>query len=153
MLNQIVDAIIRLGIVLVLLIQQRQTELSLEVTRHQNQKVLIIKTGKVIAQKLFVNECPVEEACDIGIVEEQHLIQVILGITPLFQLDIPRSLLQAQIDAVRMIGKHTRSCRQGIAQRLVLSLGIAQCYIINLRISRQIVLLGKQRCSQQTTYI
>ena len=138
---------------LVLLIQQRQTKLRLKVTRHQNQKVLIIKTGKVIAQKLFVNECTVEESCDIGIVEEQHLVQVILGITPLFQLDIPRSLLQAQIDAVRMIGKHTRSCRQGISQRLVLSLRIAQCYTINLRISPQIVLLGKQRCSQPTTYI
>ena len=55
LLYQIVDAIIRLGIVLVLIIQQRQPELCLEVTRHQNQKVLIIKTGKVIAQKLFVN--------------------------------------------------------------------------------------------------
>ena len=109
---------------LVLLIQQRQTKLCLEVTRHQNQEVLIIETGKVIAQKLFVNERTVEETCNIGIVEEQHLVQVILGITPLFQLDIPRRLLQAQIDAVRMIGKHTRCCRQGIAQRLVLSLRI-----------------------------
>ncbi len=68
---------------LVLLIEKSQTELCLEIARHQNQQILIIETGKVVSAQLLVDKGTIEETGDIGIVEKQHLIEIILGILPL----------------------------------------------------------------------
>ena len=91
---------------LIFLIEQSQTELRLEIARNKYQKILIIETRKVITEQLLIDKGTIEQTGDIGIVQKEYLIKIILGILPLLQLDIPSSLFQSQIDTVGMICKH-----------------------------------------------
>ena len=99
LLYQAIDAVVCLGIMLIFLIEQSQTELRLEIARNKYQKILIIETCKVITEQLLIDKGTIEQTGDTGIVQKEYLIKIILGILPLLQLYIPSSLFQSQIDA------------------------------------------------------
>ena len=116
LLYQTVDAIVSLGEMLVFLVEKRQPQLCLEVARHQNKKVLIVETRKVVTFQFLVDKSPVEKSRNVGLIEEEHLVELILGIVPLLQLYVPCSLFQAQVYTVRMIRKNICGMCQGVAQ-------------------------------------
>ena len=137
---------------LILLVQQRQAQLRLEIARNQHQEVLIVKTRKIITLHLLVHESTVKEPGYVGIVQKQHLIQIVLGISPLLQLDVPCRLLQSQINAVGMIRQLIRGSRQRITQRLVLRLRITHSFMLRIG-NRHIILLRHHGQRQQKATI
>ena len=86
---QLVDAVEGFGVVMVFLIEQRQTEARLKVTRHQREQVLIVEACEVVAAEAVVAVSTVIECRNVGRVDAQHLVVFTLGRSPLLQLHIP----------------------------------------------------------------
>lgn len=59
-----------------------------------NKKVLIVETRKVVTLQFLVDKSPVEKSRNVGLIEEEHLVKLILGIVPLLQLYVPCSLFR-----------------------------------------------------------
>ena len=63
---QIIDAIISFRKMQVFLIEQSQTQLRLKITRHKNQKILVVEPGKVVSVQLLINKGTIKQSCYVG---------------------------------------------------------------------------------------